>query len=110
WDELNCKAMGNIWLCVTPSIVEKIHSKTTAKEMWETLKAEYGKLGLPVIYSHFEATLAVTISSNSHPAPTINEMISCFNKLTVQNIMISEFIQAMLLLTKLPQLMDCIVQ
>ncbi len=110
WDELNQKAMGNIQLCVTPSITENIRSKTTAKEMWETLKAEYGKPGLLVIYPHFKAALAVTMQNNSHPAPAINEMISRFHKLTAQNITISEFVQAMLLLTKLPQSMDYIVQ
>ena len=110
WEDTNLKAKGIILLRVSASIAGKISSKDTAKEMWDYLKTEYGKPGLPVIYSHFKAALAVTIPNNAHPAPAINEMTARFDKLTAQSVNIDEFVRAMVLLTKLPQSMDYIVQ
>ncbi|EIM89913.1 uncharacterized protein STEHIDRAFT_153750 [Stereum hirsutum FP-91666 SS1] len=46
WDKDDEKAMGMIRLCVTKSIGQMLDTKSTAKEMWNALEAQYGRKGL----------------------------------------------------------------
>ena len=42
WDEHNEKALGNITLCISPSIQTAIADLVTVKEVWDHLKENYG--------------------------------------------------------------------
>lgn len=50
WDELNGKAMGNLRLRLAQSIISAIAGKTTAADIWNHLKTNYGKPGIPIVY------------------------------------------------------------
>ena len=71
WVQDNLKAMGNIRLRVSPSIVPRIRDKTTALEMWDTSTAEYGKPGVSAAFLEFKAMLEVSIPPNAHPGPAM---------------------------------------
>jgi hypothetical protein len=45
WDEKNNKALGTILLYVAPNLKHHVNKAYTALEAWNTLAAEYEKLG-----------------------------------------------------------------
>ncbi|KAI0351580.1 hypothetical protein OH77DRAFT_1411003, partial [Trametes cingulata] len=102
WNDDNLRAMGNILLRVSPAIRSKISDKGTALEMWDALKGEYDKSGMSATFSHFRAALNVTIPSSSHPGPAIDQIVEHFGKLEKSNVVIPEFIKAMIVVSKLP--------
>ena len=105
----NNKAMGNIRLRVTSTIREsKLKSLDTAKKMWDTLKTAYGQPGLATVYKEFRAALETEIPSNTHPQPALDKMQAHFDRLTDLECSFPAYVEAMILLSKLPPSMDAL--
>ena len=51
WDENNEKALGNITLCISPSIQTTIADLATIKEVWDHLKENYGTPSISSAYA-----------------------------------------------------------
>ncbi|KAF9220159.1 hypothetical protein BS17DRAFT_821035 [Gyrodon lividus] len=97
WNHHNTQAIGNICLHLTPNILAKVLSKTTAAQIWSTLKNKYGTPSIATTYAEFKAMLDMPIPLHKHPAPAFNAEFE-----------ISPKVQAMILLTKLLSSMDTI--
>ncbi|KAI0739814.1 hypothetical protein C8Q80DRAFT_1059129, partial [Daedaleopsis nitida] len=110
WTDVNIYATGNILLCLSESIKEKVKSKTTARTIWTTLESSYGKPGIAAIYSEFKAVLDMHIPTNAHPAVALDKIQVPFERLTAAECKFPSYVQAMILLSKLPPLMDVIAQ
>ncbi|KAF9218673.1 hypothetical protein BS17DRAFT_822603 [Gyrodon lividus] len=82
WNHHNTQAIGNLHLRLTPNILAKVLSQTTASSIWSLLKDEYGTPGVATAYTEFKAISQMGI--------------------------ISPKVQAMILLAKLPSSMDTI--
>lgn len=110
WTDANTRAMGNILLRLSESIKEKVKSKTTAHQIWTVLETSYGKPGIAAVYSEFKAVLDTHIPSNAHPAVALDKIQAHFERLTAAECKFPSYVQAMILLSKLPPSMDAIAQ
>ena len=81
WDENNEKALGNITLCISPSIQTAIADLVMVKEVWDHLKENYGASSISSAYAELSWLLTMTIPAGSHPAPTVTKMLSHFTYL-----------------------------
>ncbi|KAF9222261.1 hypothetical protein BS17DRAFT_637200, partial [Gyrodon lividus] len=104
------QAIGNLRLCLTPNILAKVLSKTTAARIWSTLKDEYGKPGITATYAEFKAMLDMLIPLHNHPASAFSKINAHFARLEDVDFEISPKVQAMILLSKLLSSMDTIAQ
>src|SRR5687767_6412373 len=81
WDSANQQARGAIILRLNASIQSLVISKTTAKQIWDHLKATYGKPGLATIYSDFKQLAQFRISGGD-PRPEIALFRQLLDRLT----------------------------
>ena len=110
WDENNEKALGNITLCVSPSIQTAIADLVTVKEVWEHLKENYSAPSISSAYAELSWLLTTTIPASSHPTPMITKMLSHFTYLKDAGFEFPANVQAMIILCKLPPTMEVIAQ
>ena len=110
WDEHNKKALGNITLCVSPSIQVAIAHLTTVKEVREHLKENYGAPSIGNAYAELSRLLSTTIPAGSHPTPTIMKMLSHFTYLKDTGFKFPANVQAMVILCKLPPTMEVVAR
>ncbi|KAF9227984.1 hypothetical protein BS17DRAFT_659765, partial [Gyrodon lividus] len=110
WNHHNIQAVRNLCLRLTPNILAKVLSKTTASSIWSTLKDEYGKPGITATYAEFKAMLDMPIPLHEHPAPAFSKINAHFTHLEDADFEISPKVQAMILLSKLLSSMDTITQ
>ncbi|KIM62262.1 hypothetical protein SCLCIDRAFT_52699, partial [Scleroderma citrinum Foug A] len=110
WDKINEKALGNITLCVSPSIQTMIANLVTIKEVWEHLKENYGTPSIGSAYAELSRLLTTTIPASSHPTPAITKMLSHFTYLKDASFKFPANVQAMIILCKLPPTMEVVAQ
>ena len=110
WDDVDDKAMGQIKLRSSASIKDKVSACTTAREIWDLLAGSYGEKGLGGIFNDFDAAMAVQIPSNAHPSKAIDEIAMYFSRLDKEGVKIPDFVQAMIIRSKLPSRYDFVKQ
>ena len=110
WDENNEKALGNLTLCISPSIQTTIADLVTVKEVWDHLKENYGAPSIGSAYAELSRLLTTTIPAGSHPAPVITKMLSHFTYLKDAGFEFPANMQAMIILCKLPPTMEVVAQ
>ncbi|KAF9220565.1 hypothetical protein BS17DRAFT_714348, partial [Gyrodon lividus] len=110
WNHHNTQAIGNLCLHLAPNILAKVLSKTTAAQIWSTLKTEYGTPGIATTYVKFKAMLATPIPSHEHPASAFSKINAHFAQLEDVDFEISPKVQMMILLSKLLSSMDTVTQ
>lgn len=110
WKEDNLRAMGNIRLRCSPAIAQQIKGKTTAKEIYETLKSEFDKTGMASIFAEFKAALDISIPASQSPVLAIQKLNEHFERLKEYGVTLLDFIHGMLLVAKAPSYADLIVQ
>jgi len=81
WDNSTERALGNITLCLAPSIQVAVADLTTVKEVWDYLKKSFGAPSIGSAYAELSKLLSTTIPAGSHPAPAITKMLSHFTYL-----------------------------
>ena len=84
WEENNVKALGNIFLRLSPDIQAKHKSQEDAWALYQAIDAEYGKPGVMGIYSEFKNALDIQIPGNADPVPAIDKMMAHFGRLLGQ--------------------------
>lgn len=97
WMSKNHRALGNLRLRIAPTLHHTIKGKSAA-EAWQTLKDTYGKPGPSVIFADFKALISFRINDQSHPLPQIQKMAELVNRLTVNNMVLPDLLQAMILM------------
>ncbi|KAF9218767.1 hypothetical protein BS17DRAFT_656219, partial [Gyrodon lividus] len=78
WNHHNTQAIRNLCLRLAPNILAKVLSKTTAAQIWSTLKTEYGTSGIAITYAEFKAMLDMPIPLHKHPAPAFSKINAHF--------------------------------
>ncbi|KAF9224712.1 hypothetical protein BS17DRAFT_701849 [Gyrodon lividus] len=78
WNHHNTQAISNLCLRLTPNILAKVLSKTTASSIWSSLKEEHGTPGIATTYTEFKAMLDTPIPSHEHPAPASSKISAHF--------------------------------
>ena len=102
WDSDNLKALGNLRLRLSTPIAFKVSDFTKAAKVWDFLKDNYGKPGVAAVFTDFKLAMGITVPSDTHPGPAINNMIMYFDRVMASDIEIPDFIQAMIIISKLP--------
>ena len=110
WTKVNSTILGSIKLCFSDSLKNKFLTHATATSLIKALKEEYSTPGISGAFALFKELLDIKIAQSSHPAPSLNKVSDLFAHLKSAGYEFPENIQAMLLLAKLPQLMDIVVQ
>jgi len=110
WDDNTKRALGNITLCLAPSIQVAIANLTTVKEVWDYLKKSFGAPSIGSAYAELSKLLSTTIPAGSHPAPAITKMLSHFTYLKDAGFDFPAPVQTMIILCKLPPTMEVVAQ
>ena len=110
WTKANSTIVGSIKLCFLDALKNKFLTHATATLLITALKAEYSAPGISGAFVLFKELLDTKITQSLHPTPSLNKIFDLFTCLKLARYEFSEKVQAMLLLAKLPQSMDVIVQ
>jgi hypothetical protein len=112
WSEKDTMAIGHLTLRVNPSIQQELDSLSTASfadDYWTHLSSCYGTATPSSIYKDFKETLNNCLNPGQHPTQQIDRMVTAFQRLTAASIIIPPQIQAMILLSALPQKWEMLV-
>ena len=123
WFDVNDKALGNIMLCLHPTIAttvlnllqKTIEENTDVNNMfasiaWEYLKATYGKPGIATTYKELKVAMDIVIPGNADPTLAIDTILVGFTRMAASKCTIPPHLQAMILVSKLPYQMNVLVQ
>jgi len=110
WDDSTERALGNITLCLAPSIQVAVADLTTVKEVWDYLKKSFSAPSIGSAYAELSKLLLTTIPAGSHPAPVITKMLSHFTYLKDAGFDFPAPVQTMIILCKLPPTMEVVAQ
>jgi len=110
WDDNTERALGNITLCLAPSIQVAVADLTTVKEVWDYLKKNFSAPSIGSAYAELSKLLLTTIPAGSHPAPAITKMLSHFTYLKDAGFDFPAPVQTMIILCKLPPTMEVVAQ
>lgn len=81
---------------------------STAREVWEQIKAEFGKPGSSMLFADFKRAMTIRLPANRNPIKEINEMRTLFLRLNEHDVDIPSSIRAMILLNALPRGWDTV--
>ncbi|THU97584.1 hypothetical protein K435DRAFT_796380 [Dendrothele bispora CBS 962.96] len=101
WEEANQKAIGIIGMKIPTNLSHL--QKDTAKDFWETLKTQYGKVGTAALVTKLLDLFRMTFKPGQNPAITIDSFQNKYIEITSLNdkIAIPEFVLCTLLMHKL---------
>ncbi|THU76685.1 hypothetical protein K435DRAFT_878853 [Dendrothele bispora CBS 962.96] len=101
WEEANQKAIGIIGMKIPTNLSHL--QKDTAKEFWETLKTQYGKVGTAALVTKLLDLFRMSFKPGQNPAITIDSFQNKYIEITSLNdkIAIPEFVLCTLLMHKL---------
>jgi gag-polypeptide of LTR copia-type len=112
WFEKDAIAIGHLTLRVNPSIQQELDSLPTTSftnNYWTHLSTLYGTVMPSSVYMDFKETLNIHLNPGQHPTQQIDHMVTAFQRLTAASIIIPPQIQAMILLSALPQKWEMLV-
>uniref|UniRef100_A0A0W0FGA1 Uncharacterized protein n=1 Tax=Moniliophthora roreri TaxID=221103 RepID=A0A0W0FGA1_MONRR len=101
WKTSNAQALGLFQLKLSPTLQWII--KDTAKETWDTLKAEYDVPSLPEVFTFFQGLVMAHTAEGQNPDHSANLIRQCVAKLTENDFPVPSNFQAMFLLNSLPK-------
>jgi hypothetical protein len=112
WSKVDDVAMGNIILCLSPSLQQNLSDCKTSNSLWEMLKAVYQVATAPTIYADFKEVISFRFDASKAPAPQFDKLRTAFSRLTntmfgpsynQQSLHLQQPLQAMIALATLPQ-------
>jgi gag-polypeptide of LTR copia-type len=112
WFKKDAMAIGHLTLRVNPSIQQELDSLPAASfadDYWTHLSTCYGTATPSSVYKDFKETLNIHLNPGQHPTQQIDHMVTAFQHLTATSIIIPPQIQAMILLSALPQKWEMLV-
>ena len=92
------------------SIQTKTVSITWARNLWTDLKKDYATPGTLLIFSEFQGVMSTRVPSDSHPREAIDKILAYYKVLAINSLVIPGSLKAMILLSKLPQCYNFVVQ
>ena len=110
WTKANDTIVGSIKTTFSDLLKLKHQAVNNTKALLELLLEEYGAPGIAGAYALFRELLDPKVASQAHPEPSINKIISNFARLESAGFELSDELEAMFLLAKLPVSMSVIAQ
>jgi gag-polypeptide of LTR copia-type len=100
WDESDEQAKGIFGLHLSPNLCT--HLGATAALSWATLDNAFGQPGIGSVYADLQAALHVKISGGQNLQVEMQWMLTLFERLRANGMILSDPIQGMMLLNALP--------
>ena len=110
WKKANNTVVGTMKLYMLEPLCAKYNAKRTAADLVKALTDDFDAPGIAGAYVLFKELLNVTIPHASHPAPALNKVETLFTQLNTAGYSLPAKVQAMLVLAKLPAMMDVVAQ
>ena len=108
--ENNTRAVGNMRLRLHHTISFKFQNLTWAMELWNELREAYGQPGVAGVNMELKAALETTIPNNADPSLAIDKILAHFGRMAEGKASVPPYIQAMILLAKIPPSMESLAQ
>jgi oligoendopeptidase F len=102
WDKDNERVMGYIRLRVSPDVAQLIKGKTSAKQMWDSLKEGHSRQTLANAYVEFKGILDTRIPEDQSPSPALAKIQAHVERLSNFHVNLDNYIYLMLLVNKTP--------
>jgi transposase InsO family protein len=81
WHKGNDMALGNITLCLSPAIQQRMNPNFNAEQSWDWLKTEFGGASFPSIYCNFREAITMCINPSHHPGPQFDKVEAAFTRI-----------------------------
>jgi len=106
WNEADEQAIGAILMKI-PYQYHHLATKANgedrnSKELWEAIKAQFGKTGIAGVYSEFLSAIHFHVREGENPVPALGNLTSIIQRLTESNIKLDGNLQVLLYLAALP--------
>ena len=110
WTKANNTIVGSIKNTFSDSLKLKHQTISDAKTLLGLLGDEYAVPGIAGAYALFKELLDCKVTSSAHPEPSINKILTIYAWLESAGFELSDELEAMFLLAKLPVLMNVVAQ
>src|SRR6202789_33866 len=110
WEDENSKAYGCIALRLHHTIRMKYTKVENAGKLWDELATLYGSPGISGAFLTFRAAMQTQIPANADPALAYDQIMTLFARLEEEKLVIPANLQTMILLSKVPQYMENVIQ
>jgi hypothetical protein len=102
WDKDDERVMDYIRLRVSPDVAQLIKGKSTAKQMWDSLKEGHSRQTLANAYIKFKGILDTRIPEDQSPGPALAKIQAHVERLSTFHVDLDDYIYLMLLVNKTP--------
>lgn len=104
WNLGDSKAIGNIRLRLSPAIRELMKDEmTSAKDLWEKLTETYDLKGMGAVFGDFAEIMKIVIPAKGNPQSALDEIAMHFSRMDDATIGLHTHLEAMIVISKLPQ-------
>jgi hypothetical protein len=106
WDRADNKALGIIQLQIADKLQYLV--KDTSLESWANIKSQFDVSGPTAIFVDFKYVINFKFDKRKEPAVQVAELNTCLNRLATHGFNLDHRIQAMIILSGLPQSWDSV--
>ena len=110
WTKVNDTIIGSVKATFSDSLKVKHQTVSDAKALLKLLADDYVSPGIAGAYVLFKELLDCKVASLAHPEPSINKILTIYAQLESAGFELSDELEAMFLLAKLPALMCVVTQ
>jgi hypothetical protein len=112
WQKGNDMALGNLTLCLSPAIQQRLSPNYNAQETWEWLMTEFGSASLPSVYRDLREAITLHINPAHHPGLQFDKLEAAFGCISntvigkgsyAKRIAVPDTIQALIAMAAIPQ-------
>jgi hypothetical protein len=94
--------IGYIHLCVSPDVAQLVKGKSSAKEIWDSLKEGHLRQMLANIYIEFKGILDTRLLEDQSPTTGLAKIQAHIKRLAKFYVNLDDYIYLMLLVNKMP--------
>jgi hypothetical protein len=106
WDRADNKALGIIQLRMADKLQYLV--KDTSLESWDNIKSQFDVSGPAAIFVDFKYVINFKFDERKEPSVQVAELNTCLNHLATHGFSLDNRIQAMIILSGLPQSWDSV--
>jgi hypothetical protein len=104
WDLADDRALGAVQLCIADKLQYLV--KRTAEETWDNIKKQFDISGPAAIFVDFKWVINFRFDERKEPSVQISELNTRLNRLAANGFGLDNHLQAMIILSGLPQSWD----
>ena len=110
WQESNGKLTGPILQTLSEALFKKYKTHTAYANLIKAIQDNYVKPTIATVFANFKAILETSLPNSGNPKPSIQQLESLFAQVKNVSYPVTDNIQALLLLAKIPPSLNTITQ